>query len=399
MIITLLVLVSAIANPERFAFLATASRLVCATGLGMSLSAALLVAFFAFLGHFPRDLYPLPGVARLFDVAQLLARSLFWKPPHDAGNLLLLNTPWLMGRHEFEYGVTCIPLGILVLGGVSAIHRRRQGVPRRSPNATRWLCAGLVCGLLTVPIAFNYYTPAWNAFLKRLPLIKSSSQNIRLFSIYIPIVILLASITIERAALLRKHRRAAVLLCVAAMLAINVLADRDTYHTEHYDPKAILEAYSRVQSGQWVPMISHIAASIDESGRPVMTLDRNDSLARGHSQLMCDEPMFGYRLELFPRKSLHPGPTLEARDGVFNIKNPACYLFPEENHCSPGDHFTLGQEDEASAFVHFRPFAFKMSAAQQAANILSVTSLLAVLLFLLWYGGRSLADKLDSPPA
>ena len=36
--------------------------------------------------------------------------------------------------------------------------------------------------------------------------------------------------------------------------------------------------------------------------------ERNDTMTAGISQLLCYEPMFGYRQEWYPMKGLEPGP-------------------------------------------------------------------------------------------
>jgi len=80
-------------------------------------------------------------------------------------------------------------------------------------------------------------------------------------------------------------------------------------------------------------------------------------------------------MEAFPRKTLRPGPALESRDGVLNLKNPACYVFPEENGCSPGDHFASAQLREARAFTRYEPIAFVASTWQRLANAVTLCAL------------------------
>ena len=64
----------------------------------------------------------------------------------------------------------------------------------------------------------------------------------------------------------------------------------------------------------------------------------------------------------------------EVRDGHFNIKNPACYVYPKENDCSPGDHFREDQLEAMENFVSYRPFVFKISTAQKARECIDLTS-------------------------
>ena len=105
----------------------------------------------------------------------------------------------------------------------------------------------------------------------------------------------------------------------------------------------------------------------------------------GASQMLCYEPLFGYRLEEFPLKTLHPGPALEAKDGLLNIKNPACYVWSDANNCKPGDHFTVKQMDDAWNFLNYRPFHFQITTAQKVADWANCIMLIAVLFFWIVY--------------
>ena len=80
-------------------------------------------------------------------------------------------------------------------------------------------------------------------------------------------------------------------------------------------------------------------------------------------------------------------------DDVFNIKNPACYVYPEENDCEPGDHFSLSQEEDAQRFVSRQAFSFQLSRTQQLANGITLSTLAASLLFVLWLAFRRIRDR------
>jgi hypothetical protein len=83
----------------------------------------------------------------------------------------------------------------------------------------------------------------------------------------------------------------------------------------------------------------------------------------------------------FPIESLHPGPILAEQNGLLNVKNPACYLYPKENSCLPGDHFAVAQLTLAQAFANYKPYAFRFPPAQKIANLVTLATLamLAVL--------------------
>ena len=105
--------------------------------------------------------------------------------------------------------------------------------------------------------------------------------------------------------------------------------------------------------------------------------------------------MFGYRLETFPRRPLRVGPIDAGPNDLFNLKNPACYVFPEENGCAPGGHFQSGDHDRAMAFASYRPFAFERSAIQTTADGVTVAALAAIALAALSALAMPLGGALD----
>ena len=66
-------------------------------------------------------------------------------------------------------------------------------------------------------------------------------------------------------------------------------------------------------------------------------------MIHGKSRLFCQAALFRYCLEHFPIKMLHPGLALQEIEGILNIQNSTCYIWPETNNCEPGDHFTKKQ--------------------------------------------------------
>ena len=127
---------------------------------------------------------------------------------------------------------------------------------------------------------------------------------------------------------------------------------------------------------------------VDKDNLLQVPQDRNDDLARGYSQLLCYQPMFGYGLERLRFGALRPGPALDdLGDGTLNLKNPACYQFPGANGCTPGDHFRLDERAAAAGFLRYEPLRFRRPAWQQAADAATLAALLAVLAAL---GGAAL---------
>jgi hypothetical protein len=362
-------------------------RLTGAGIISLGLSAAKLTAVLAFVGNFERTDYLLPGANSLWGAFKLAFQGLFLTPSDDMGQQLV-NVQWRMSRHEFEYGVTVIPLLMLAVSGAFVV-KRRPTLPQL--NTSHWLKLAGLAIILLLPLAFNVYTPEWNALLKQTPLLRSSSNLMRWLCLYIPLVILLSAIAFDKAAIPLTARHWAAVLAIVAVPVANVMVDQDYYKHQPYNPSRIIKAYHEYSALGHPPVISKIIAFTDRQKRLAMPVDRDDTLVLGASQLACYEPIFGYRLEHFPLKPLRPGRVNMIIGDVFNIKNPACYFFGAANNCHPGDHFSRKDGANAKAFVSYQPFSFKRPFKQHVADTITLVTLIGLLM--LWLAAAVLVIR------
>ncbi len=362
-------------------------RLTTAGFFGVLLSLARLSSMAYLLDNFPRNAYPLPGAEGWLAAAGLIIRSLAVSPAYDPSRLTAFtNTRFSLDRHEWEYDLTPVPFLVLVIGAAVIGLRRRDEPPGGRPAAGRWALMVPVVLLLLLPVALNSYYPGWNAFLKQLPLIGSSSSLIRWVIVYIPFVVLVSALILERAVPRRRTRALVVFGSLTVVLLCNGLVDRQYYHDEWYDPAPVTRAWHRLSHGSQAPAIDKLLIYRNQDGVPILPAFRNDTIVQGGSQLLCYEPMFGYRLEYFPVRSLRPGPVMKVRDGVYNLKNPACYIWPVSNRCRPGDHFAEGEASSARAFAAYQPFAFEVPWPQSVANWINALALVLAGLYFLVRG-------------
>ena len=360
-------------------------RLILAGVGALGLSAAKLVAAMSFLGNFPRDSYLLPGVDSLGKLLSLIVESLSMGGIGIDSQSVIANSQWSLDRHEFEFGLTLVPFLLITAGVLLNFRHWRQGAAkifcaRQLPYLT------LTVFLLAIPLLLNYYSPSWNHFLKTIPFIKNLSNFFRWFIIYIPFLVIMAALAVEKTGILHQFSPYVAAIGMLLVVTQNLLTDKEFYHAQPYDPYAIVAAYQETQGKGHPPVISRQVVSQDEFGQSTLAMGRNDALAKGGSQLLCYEPMFGFRLEFLPFKSIHPGPVLAESDGLLNLKNPACYLYPDENRCTPGDHFRVDEKGSAEQFISFHPFPYKKSGLQQAADWLNMLFLLALPALAIAYG-------------
>ena len=92
-------------------------------------------------------------------------------------------------------------------------------------------------------------------------------------------------------------------------------------------------------SGQIKPIVA-VGAPIKrtkDEGTPYRGVELRPSFVGGSSNALCYEPMFGYRLENLDRRFLRVSTiNVPDRNGLLPMKNPSCYVYPQEMPASPG---------------------------------------------------------------
>lgn len=386
-------------------------RLVTACVLALLLDAAKLTAALAFLNQFPRTMLPMMGFDSFAHTFVIAFKALFFAPPLADEYAWLRNNEWYPGLHvilafqELAYSVTIVPLVIMVSAApwVVKLFPAARKDPRRFAGKLLLIAATLA--ILVIPIVLNWYTPGWAAFLKSIPIIKSSSTLTRWFCLYVLVSILVTALILDRFTLMKPFVvYAAVATLVVAVGTDAILARAYTgsaYYTQkRYNFTKMERAYRLARRTGKIPVVSRIDWAKLAVKAPWSTRrDRNDSLATGGSQAICYEPMFGHRLEQYPFGKLRPGCVFRLGQDSANIKNPACMLFPKANRCRPGDQFGAGDLDRARRFVSYRPFRFVMPWYQHVADVVNLVTLLAMLAAVAVFVFRERTGKGSRRPA
>lgn len=347
--------------------------LALAIGLAALLAAGKMAALAAFVAVFPRDSYSLPGYPSLLDELAMVLRSLFWDVPSDAQSHLG-NRTWAQDRYEFELGVGIVPvllLGLAVLrGGV------RWHLPRGS-----WLPVAACLLLASIPVLLNWYEPHWNALLKTLPYFRNSSNLLRWNAAFILPVVLLAGLLFDRIVLPWPRGRAVLaVLALAVTVAASFMRDDVSAGGMAYQPAPIGDAWQQANHVGHPPTITAIAINDRYSGQlRRANLNANNALTVGYSHRQCYQPMFGYANEALPLANLTPSLVLLETNGLLNLKNPACYLFPRENRCLPGAMFEAKDRPAVEAFVAWKPFPFVLPGYMRWIMLINQAALVGML--------------------
>lgn len=417
-------------NKKTFKLYST--KFTVASSIGFALCFSKILAALSYMKTFPRDFLPLPSIDGPFNLIQVIFKSLFFAPGDKWAieNLIynnelmkgmshLINEPILI-QEEFEYGIGMVPL-ILVFIYLAKCFKQKNFKIIGTKNKSLKILLTIV---LLIPYLLNIYHPLWDSILKTIPYIKNSSVLFRWFSIYIPTLILFSCIALERLNLKKRNKQIVIYTSVLITCITAIVHERSYYEGQMYDPRAILTSFKSVKSGTPIPQINKIGLNlptgtkvssndffknldvelVDEEKiklfwEKVNTSDnwdmnRNNLFTVGASQIMCHETMFGYNNEKYPINKLHPDYVYKLADNHFNMKNPACYVFPKENNCFPGEHFKINDRKNLTRFINYESFNFKQSQFQKIANTISLSVLLIVfaIIFyeLLFFGIRSL---------
>jgi hypothetical protein len=346
--------------------------------VSLALSASRLVAAAAFLRNFPRADYSLPGFASIGDALFTAAAALFWRVSAEEASAGMAGLTFALERHEWEYGLGPAALVVLVAGAAAALARMR-----RRPSPQSFLVGAAIALLLALPLLLNWHEPHWTSFMKSLPYLGSSSNLVRWFALYIPVLAVLAALAFRAVPLSGTPALAAAAAVAVATIAWNAAADKTFYRIDTYDGRRIETAWFAARAAGSAPPITHVAVLRDAAGEPLVGAGRNDALTLGYSQLLCYQPMFGYSLERLPFGPLKPGPALaQPAPGWLNVKNPACYVYPLENACAPGGHFSTARRDDAERFLAYRPVPFAQPARQDLADAITLAAIPLTALFL-----------------
>ncbi|NJD25030.1 MAG: hypothetical protein FIB06_06455 [Betaproteobacteria bacterium] len=337
-----------------------AARGTVATAVALGLSASKLNAGITLMSGFSRDYYPLPGIAKPLDILIFVFQALTNSSEQVFKTVtpMWTNMRWSALPHELAYGLTPIPIGICLIALVVFLARRKEdraAYSRKSHQTLAWM---ILATVLLLPLSMLYYSPAWNAVLKALPLIGSTTSPFRWLIIFIPVAAILTGLAVQS---LPHYQVMAAAVALFGIPLLHALENRSFYEKQQYDSRPVTSYYRDIRNGLSSPAIAELA--------PYQAPD-NAQIAHGQSPLRCYNPLFGYRLEKLQISPLVPGPVFAITpQGTLNLRNPACMTFPDENHCSSRwDAFTTDQSVQAEAFASYRPFQFERSTRQKIAD-------------------------------
>jgi hypothetical protein len=117
-------------------------------------------------------------------------------------------------------------------------------------------------------------------------------------------------------------------------------------------------------------------------------LDKNEGFISNTSKLFSYSPIFGYHMERLPIENLIKKRSnyiseIKIKNGKYDMFNPACFIFPKENNCFPGEKLNTNQKDNFEKLINYKPVKFNISRVQKIANNINLFSIIVLIITLL----------------
>lgn len=361
---------------ERFRLLST--RMLACGATAFLLGASKLVAIWSFMRFFPRhypfDTFTVESASTLL----FIARS-FWYIPQ--GRFLFEPAGVQWGTHEYSMFLSPVTLMGLLCGGV-LLMKKREWLALHKRLAIALFLYTLLLTTFFVQLTRGYGVIP--SILQKLPLLQSlhvTSRFLYLFSLCISVAGIFCARECIRAWKVERWERFCV--AVASILTLAAL------------PLAYLPLLRSAELGSSVEY-----ASIRMQLHPPTFLERPVAYVQdgkldlqhvldGTTALHCFEPLFGYYGEQWTT-SLVEGPSDSETSGFFNLLHPACFEYPEENLCRPGDRIATTDRENFENFRRGMPVTWKLSRLQTVSDRVSLLTLIFTALHLFWALGTKI---------
>ena len=359
--------------------------------IAILISSSKISASIHYLTNFERKLLP-TYFENPIDYLNIIFKALFFSPDIKFFNDVIMNKNIKgFGLHEIEFGVSILPLLLLVL----FLYNIKYFLENK--NFVKVLFSSII--IFSIPLILNtnffYIQKIWNS----IPIFGSSWTQFRWSAFYI-IPLIFFIVVVLKNIKFTKHQNFLVICLLVVLFLQNSLRDRSYYDNQPYNPKNMIEFSNKINSDKYLENISitGFASFMSKDEKLANNLIRNDFFMSNYSAAFCYQPIFGYGLEKFPYKNivfnkkekissdtfLISGDLDAAKDKTkYNFLNPSCFVFSKENDCLAGDLFKKSQKKELENFLNYKSFKFNKSIIQNFFDYLSLISLILMMILIL----------------
>lgn len=359
---------------------------------GLLLSLSKITSSLSYLKNFERNYEPVVFES-LLNYFIAVSKSLFFNPDLKFFEQSIIGTKFRIGLHEIEYGLSFLPLLILILCilNFKSLYWNRI-------NKQKVFAILAMFSITFFVFSLNINKSFLGTFFQQLPIVENTYFYFRYNAVFILPIIIITSLLISNLKFLKDDSKMIFLFFISIIFLQNYFYDKSYYHSQNYDLKNINNSLAKEKNTNNFD-IKKNAILVDKTGKIKTSIQKNDYYLVGFSGRFCYQPIFGYNLENLPKNKMFfnekkrlddnrflvTGDPKHENNGYLNFNNPSCFVFPNENGCSPGDFFKKDEIKNLELFLNYKKFKFKQSEFQIFSNYTSLLVLLVFISFIVFY--------------
>tara|TARA_E500000331_G_scaffold53809_1_gene47286 strand:- start:338 stop:2146 length:1809 start_codon:yes stop_codon:yes gene_type:complete len=355
--------------------------------LGVLISLSKITAVLFFFENFPRK-YPPTEFHSIAIFLKNFFLSFFINPDQNYFNENI-NSMFPFGLHEMEYSLSIIPLILLFF----IFFINKKNIKLHNFNSKIYLCLFVI---FLIPIFLNVNIFNQYEIVEKIPVLKNNWVRFRWMAIYIIPIIFLSGILLQTTKFKDSTKKKLASSMILILLIQNLIKDKSWHYDDlKYNSENLVKFHENFNKNN-MPQIKGPAILMNVDGTPKHSNSKNDLFFNSYSPLTCYQPIFGYGLEkldarkiIFNSKHVFEDNSyilysnkFDKKGDNFNFFNPACFLFPNENNCMPGDTFKIDEKEKLAKFTSYKEFEFKQNLIQKISNYISIFSAIGCLIYL-----------------
>lgn len=257
--------------------------------------------------------------------------------------------------------------------------------------------------IFLIPVSFPYILNLdlyfLSNFFRSLPVLESLYFNYRWFVAFVPLIIIISCYLLKTYS---ERLKLILIFIISGSIILQNFLNKDSYNkiSQSYNASELIKFNSNLKN-QKINSVLAFTSDLPKKNEPLVytniPLQRNNFFTQGFSNLICYQPIYGYDLESMNFKKITFQDSKFINDKLyaisggldnlidnskFNMFNPACLLFPEENNCLPWDLFKKEDKLIFEEFINNRPMNFTLSLVQKVSNFISLSALISIIIMM-----------------
>jgi hypothetical protein len=344
------------------------------------------------LSNFPRKLDS-TILNNFFDFLYTFTTSFFLVPNpfyYESHQYNLKKT--YISLHGLEFGLSIAPILVFFIFMYNF---------KKILNKNNILIKAFLLFLLIIPFFFIYQVKYISDLLNNLPIISAIWERCRFFYIYTIPIILFSGLVLEKIYFFEKKKFLSVILIFLPIIqTLSYHYMRNYFFPEKsFENKAI---YSIINVNNFSQNLSknninsikikRIDYLIDQN-----RLDKNEGFINSTCKFFCYSSVFGYHSEKIPinffSRAQNHYDNIRIIDGRYNLFDPACFLFPNENSCKIGDRLKANDIGKLNNLINYKPINFNKPTIQKFSNLISLFTFIFLIILIFFYLIKYLKNK------